>query len=204
MSTVLTAPPRSKRGEPTWEIAEFFPAQGDWSEEEYLELDTNRLVEFTHGYLEVLPMPIPSHNMIILYLCDVLRAFVSHGNLGQVLFAGVPIRLGPGVFRQPDIIFMLAGHAARRGRDYWEGADLVMEVISPGGRTRDLRRKRLEYAAAGIPEYWIIDPKLARITVLRLEGDHYVVHGEFRPGELATSVLLKGFTVDVAAALAGS
>jgi len=108
------------------------------------------------------------------------------------------------VFRQPDIIFMLAGHAARRGRDYWEGADLVMEVISPGGRTRDLRRKRLEYAAAGIPEYWIIDPKLARITVLRLEGDHYVVHGEFRPGELATSVLLKGFTVDVAAALAGS
>ncbi|MGD0089907.1 MAG: Uma2 family endonuclease [Planctomycetota bacterium] len=205
MSTVHTAPPRSKRREPNWEIVESFTAQGEWSEEEYLELDTNRLIEFTDGRLEVLPMPKTSHQRSGAHLFEVLRAFVSHGKAGEVLYGGVRIRLRPGMIREPDIVFMLAEHSARVGEDYWDGADLVMEVVSPGAkdRERNLRRKRLEYAAAGIPEYWIIDPKLARITVLRLEGDHYVVHGEFKPGEQASSVLLKGFTVDVAAVLAG-
>jgi hypothetical protein len=44
------------------------------------------------------------------------------------------------------------------------------------------------------------------ITVLSLPegaGD-YVVHGEFRPGATATSVLLEGFTVDVAACFAAA
>ena len=88
--------------------------------------------------------------------------------------------------------------------EYWEGADLVMEVVSPGDedRRRDLKTKREEYAQAGIPEYWIIDPELERITVLTLEGQTYVVHGEFSRGEQATSKLLPGFAVDVTAALA--
>ncbi len=49
--------------EPTWEIAELFPAQRTWSEDEYLTLDTNRLVEFSHGHLEVVPMPTFSHQI---------------------------------------------------------------------------------------------------------------------------------------------
>jgi len=203
MSTVHTAQLRAKRVEPTWEVAEFFTAEGVWSEEEYLALDTNRRVEFTDGCVEVLTVPTIIHQRIGAYLYRMLFAFVSQYNLGEVLYAGVRTRLRPGMFREPDIVFKLAQHAARAGEDYWEGADLVMEIVSAGAedRERDLQRKRMEYAAAGIPEYWIIDPKLARITVLRLEGDHYVAHGEFKPGEQASSVLLKGFTVDVAAAL---
>ena len=42
--------------EPTWEIAQLFPAQGHWTEEEYLALDTNHLIEFSQGQLEVLPI----------------------------------------------------------------------------------------------------------------------------------------------------
>ena len=43
--------------EPTWEIARLFPAQGEWSAEEYLSLETNQLVEFSNGVLEFPPMP---------------------------------------------------------------------------------------------------------------------------------------------------
>jgi Uma2 family endonuclease len=71
-----------------------------------------------------------------------------------------------------------------------------MEVVSDDDRRRDLETKRLEYAQAKIPEYWIIDPQQALITVLRLDGDHYLVDGEYRPGEQARSVILAGFTVD--------
>ena len=59
--------------------------------------------------------------------------------------------------------------------------------------------KREEYAQAGIPEYWIVDPELDQITVLTLDGQS--VHGEFKRGERATSKRLPGFGVDVTSAL---
>jgi hypothetical protein len=47
-----------------------------------------------------------------------------------------------------------------------------------------------------------VDPQLSQITVLRLDGERYVVHGEFKQGERATSALVGGFEVDVAATFA--
>jgi Uma2 family endonuclease len=87
------------------------------------------------------------------------------------------------------------------GEDFWEGADLVMEIVSEGAesRRRDFIDKRREYAQGKIPEYWIVDPQEQRITVLRLNGSEYIVHGEFAPGQIATSALLPGFVADVAA-----
>ena len=48
--------------------------------------------------------------------------------------------------------------------------ELVVEVVSPGkeNTNRDYRYKRSEYAARGIAEYWIIDPKQAQVIVLTL------------------------------------
>ena len=66
-------------------------------------------------------------------------------------------------------------------------------------RARDLVRKRTDYAKAGIPEYWIIDPAERRITVLKLAGARYVVHTERAGKGLASSSLLGGFEVDVEA-----
>ncbi len=47
-----------------------------------------------------------------------------------------------------------------------------------------------------------MDPQEQRITVLRLDGEGYAVHGEFPRGETATSVMLEALRVDVTAALA--
>ncbi len=191
-------------GEPTWDIAQLFPAQGTWTESEYFTLETSRRVEFSHGFLEFLPMPTVLHQRIAAFLYDALRAFIVGLNLGEVLFMGVRVRLGPGKFREPDVLFMSAEHASRITDEYWEGADLVMDVVSSGDedRRRDVETKREEYAQAGIPEYWLVDPEIGQITVLTLEGQAYLVHGEFKRGERATSKLLPGFSVDVTSALA--
>jgi Uma2 family endonuclease len=74
-------------------------------------------------------------------------------------------------------------------------------VVRDEGRRRDRETKRREYAQAGIPEYWIVDPQLEQITVLWMEGSIYSVHGEFSEGTRATSRLLPGFSVDVTEAL---
>jgi Uma2 family endonuclease len=191
--------PTSVAGEPTWEIARLFPNQGMWSEGEYLELNGNQLIEFSDGYVEFLPMPTTTHQLIVAWLYGELLRFVAPLKLGRPLFAPLRVRLKSGKYREPDIVFMLAAHAARIREEYWEGADLVMEVVSNDDRRRDLETKRQEYAEAQIPEYWIVDPQRSTITVLRLEGDRYEVAGEYRPGEQARSVILPGFTVDVTA-----
>jgi Uma2 family endonuclease len=202
--TITTAPSpvppqcASRRGEPAWEVALLFPVQGNWTEAEYLALKTNHLVELSDGCLEVLPMPTIFHQLIVNYLHGLLSTFVAANVPGMVLFAPLPVRLGSGRFREPDVVYLRPERVVDvHGQP--QSADLVMEVVSEGAenRERDLETKPREYAAAGIAEYWIVDPHTQRITVLALEGSNYRVHGVFGPGTQATSVLLPGFTVAV-------
>lgn len=192
-------------GDPPWEIATLFPSQGAWTVDEYLELtdSTNRLIEFTEGHIEVLEMPTMGHQLILAYLYDALKQFVSARQLGIVLFAAFRIRLTSTIFREPDIMFMRHKRRDQIEERYWTGADLVMEVevVSDDhkSRERDFVKKRKDYAAAGISEYWIVDPLQQRIFVLKLEGDEYVEIGAFAAGQQAVSRLLEGFAVDVTA-----
>jgi Uma2 family endonuclease len=183
--------------EPAWDIARLFPNQGHWSEADYLELDTNRLVEFIDGFIEVLPMPTDQHQAIVAFLFEALLLFVRPAKLGIVRFAALKVKLRDGQFREPDVLFIKTENNARRQNPFWLWADLVMEVVSEDNRSHDLETKRFEYSRAGIPEYWIVDPMYKEITVLKLAGDHYDIAGVYRPGDRAASVLLNGFTVDV-------
>ncbi len=193
----------SIRGEPAWEIATLFPVLGTWSEAAYLALPSNRLMELNDGCLEILPMPTYFHELIVEFLYDLLRKFVKDRGLGKAMRAPLPIRLWAGQMREPDVIFLrperlqLLATAGNRAQP--EGADLVMEFVSPGpqNRERDLEVKRLEYARAVIAEYWIVDPELRKITVLELTGESYRVYGEFDESQLAASPRLPGFSVSL-------
>jgi Uma2 family endonuclease len=69
--------------------------------------------------------------------------------------------------------------------------------VSPDRPKRDTEEKPRDYAEAGIPEYWIVNPADETIIVLKLDGDGYSEHGTFRRGESAASALLDGFAVRV-------
>lgn len=193
----------SQRGEPTWEIAQYYPIQGDWTEDDYLALNLSCLVELSDGCLEFPAMPTLLHQFIVRLLFRLLDAYVSARALGEVLLAPLPVRLFSGKYREPDILFLLP-ERLRNLPKYPQGADLVVEVVSAGAkdRERDLDIKPREYARAGITEYWIVDPELRQITVLTLDGQSYREHGKFGSGALATSVLLAGFSVAVDAVFA--
>jgi Uma2 family endonuclease len=186
-------------GEPVWELARQFPSQGNWTVEDYLALDIGRLVEYSNGYLEFPPMPTMAHQDILQYLFDLLRAYIIKRQLGKVYVAPIPVRLGSRKYREPDVFFVSTPRVEEAQGKYPRGADLVMEVVSgsPTDRERDLIEKRRDYALAGIPEYWIVDPQEEVIIVLRLEGKEYVEHGRFVAGDMATSALLPGFNVAV-------
>ncbi len=182
-------------------LCDTLPRQGCWSDEEYLWLTdrTRRLIEFTDGYLEELPMPTSAHQAVLAFLYRLLHAHLDPLG-GVVLFAALRLRIREGKFREPDVLALRDRADPRYGDRYWLGADLVMEVVSPDRPERDRIDKRADYAEARIPEYWIVDPRDETITVLTLAGDAYVTHGVFSHGNAAASALLPGFAVDVAAA----
>ena len=178
------------------------PLQGLWSAEQYLALtdQTNRLIELTDGVIEVLPMPTRKHQKILAYLYRHLFALVQAIG-GIVLFAPFRVQIRPDKFREPDLLVLRDENDPRNQEDFWPGADLVVEIVSPDNPARDTVEKVADYAEAGIPEYWIVNPLNETITVLALHGDTYTTHGVFQRGTTATSLLLPGFSIEVAAVL---
>lgn len=174
--------------------------QGLWTEEQYLRLTdhTRQMIEFTDGMLEVLPMPTDQHQVIIALLYELLTAFLRPLG-GKVLFAPLRLRIRPGKYREPDILLVRDAADPRRQNRLWLGADMVVEVVSADDPERDTVDKVVDYAEAGIPEYWIVNPLDATITVLVLQGAADATHGVFARGDLATSVLLAGFSAEVRA-----
>lgn len=203
-STAVSPPPASVPGEPSWTVALLYPIQGQWTDADYLALQkrTNRPVELSDGCIEVLSMPSPYHQRIVRFLFRLLESFIAGQGMGEVFFAPLPIRLWPGKFRDPDVVYLRPGRIPDP-RHQPQGADLVMEVVSEDDedRQRDLETKRQEYARAGVAEYWIVDPKEQKIIVLTLDGTTYRVHGEFGRGATASSALFPDFTVPVDAVL---
>lgn len=178
------------------------PLQGHWTEAQYLLLSnqTNRLLEYTDGCIEVLPMPTDKHQAISRLLFFALFAFVQRLG-GTVFYAPLRVQVRPGKFREPDLLVLLDEHDPRRQNAFWLGADLVVEIVSPDNPERDTEEKPADYAGAGIPEYWIVNPLTDTITVLALAGEGYVTHGVFGRGAQAASALLAGFSVSVDAVL---
>lgn len=187
--TILASPER---------LLEILDRQGNWTEEEYLSLTdhTSRLVEFTDGFLELLPMPTDYHQAIVQFLLYAFDGFVKALG-GKVRIAPLRLRAGEGKFREPDLLLLLSSSDRRRQNRFWTGADLVVEVVSPDKPERDLVSKRQDYAEAGVAEYWIVNPSNESILVLVLNKNRYRRFGSFVRNGVARSSLLQGFQLNV-------
>jgi Uma2 family endonuclease len=195
-------PPIFSDADYAWEVATLFPEQGEWSEEEYLQLTdgSNRRIEFTDGRLEFLPMPTEVHEALVQFLLMAIYSYINDRALGKVYSNGIRLRIRPRKIRLPDIIFLNKDHFHARHNRAWDSADLVMEVVSSDtkDKKRDYEEKLLDYAEAGIPEYWIIDPESRRVAIHRLDrGQYTILEDHLREGT-ARSALLEGFSIDVA------
>jgi Uma2 family endonuclease len=104
------------------------------------------------------------------------------------------------------VIFLHRDHFHARHNRVWDGADLVMEVMSdsPADRQRDYEHKLIDYAEAGVAEYWIIDRERQLVIVQGLAGGRYTVLGDYVRGQVAASALPEGFEIEVDALFAAA
>lgn len=79
---------------------------------------------------------------------------------------------------------------------------LVVEVVSASTKTVDYRAKRAEYSVLDSPEYWIVDPLAAKVTICQLvEGLYDAV--EFQGDDVIQSLTFPDLQLTAAQVLAG-
>jgi Uma2 family endonuclease len=129
--------------------------------------------------------PKDEHQSVVEFLHLLLGYFVRLQKLGKVRIAPFTMRAIPdGSAREPDLLFLATDNLYLLTSKELNGpADLAIEVISDDSVTRDKDDKFYEYQAAGVKEYWIIDPRPRR-----LRAEFYVLdeQGRYQPVPLSS------------------
>ena len=142
------------------------PARGDlhlsMSYADFLtQVDEAKQAEWVNGETIIFMPPGRRHQDLVTFLAALLRIFVEHFQLGELLVAPFEMKMSlDGNAREPDLLFVAHEHLDRLTEQRLIGpADLVVEVISPESVYRDRSDKFDEYEAAGIREYWLVDAR---------------------------------------------
>ena len=149
-----------------------------YSFEEYLrhQEDPDNRYELVDGGLELMNPPTFRHILIAKFIEQELDKEINRLKLPWLAIREGGIRTGWRKSRIADVYVVtteqIAGSLDESGI-LDTSPLLVVEVVSPDSIKRDYRFKRSEYAALGIPEYWIVDPIQQQVTILVLDEGLY-------------------------------
>ncbi|MEZ4864498.1 MAG: Uma2 family endonuclease [Caldilineaceae bacterium] len=187
---------QSALGSPSGELG--WPQQRQWTYIDYLRLpnDGNRY-EIIAGVLYVANAPSVEHQFTVLKLTFYFELHSTNNQLDMVLTAPLEVHLTENTKPvQPDVLFMRRDRQPSIGAQVIKGApDLVVAVISPSSLRLDRTVKFDAYERAGVPEYWIVDPKARLVEVYTLARGEYALLGQYTGDEVVTSNVLVGLAV---------
>lgn len=134
--------------------------------------DEDTWAEWVDGKVIILTPASRKHQKVFGFLIKLMDEYVIVRQSGELLYAPFLVRL-PEILRrgrEPDIIFIRRERLHLLKETYFDGApDLIIEIISPESYNRDKIEKYREYEAAGVAEYWLIDPDSRQAEFFRLD-----------------------------------
>jgi Uma2 family endonuclease len=161
---------------------------------DYLLLPEDKRFEILDGDLCSVPAPNTKHQRISIRLSAALLQRLD--NWGTVLEAPCDVLLSQEDIVQPDILFVRKERNAIVGELYIQGApDLVVEILSPATKARDLGTKRKIYSRFGVQEYWIVDPESETVETMVWSEIGYVMAGKYGKAGKLNSPLLPGVKI---------
>jgi Uma2 family endonuclease len=144
--------------------------------------DNSQRYELEEGILVVSPRPVPPHQRVGNRLTHKLNEQMPSDWEAFTELEVVVIDREPATVRVPDVVVIPPDwvHAQVPAAKVL----IAVEVISPGSRRKDTLVKPMEYAEAGIPHYWVIDPEPpATLTA------YILVDGRYQEAQTVTDEL---------------
>jgi Uma2 family endonuclease len=167
------------------------------SANEYEKLpDDGFRYELIDGVVVISPSPDFEHQSVTQEVARQIGNHLVEHRVGRVV-QEMDINFDVRRVYRPDLVFLSTERFPRPTRRVHAIPDMILEVLSPGTRGRDLRTKREDYERFGVTEYWIVDPNVSKFTFLRLAGGAY--RSVAAKGRKFTSLAVPGFTLDIAA-----
>jgi Uma2 family endonuclease len=157
--------------------------------------------EILDGEHYVSPAPLIPHQEVSSNLHTELGPFIKKHRLGKLLAAPTDVILSPYDVVQPDFLFISSQRFGIITRENVQGApDLVIEILSPGTRSRDEGTQREVYERYGVPEYWTLDSDRKTIRIYRRLGNRLRLVSELSAAaeDLLTTPLLPGLEIRLA------
>ena len=138
--------------------------------DEFLDwADEDTLAEWVDGRVVLTSPASARHQYLVIFLSTVLSTYATIHDLGAVLTGPFQMKLARSG-REPDVLFIAKEHLARLQPTLLQGpADLVVEIVSDESVARDRGAKFEEYREAGIPEYWLFDPRVEQAEFYQLD-----------------------------------
>ena len=154
--------------------------------------------EIIDGVHYVTPSPVLRHQRIVGRLSLAIANYLeAHADAGEVFGASVDTVLTRWDVVVPDVVFVAADQRSILTEPNIQGAPaLVVEVLSPGTKQRDLGVKKDLFERGGVREYWVVDPKANTVTVYR-RGAGGLSNVQSLPDDanVITTPLLPGFSL---------
>jgi Uma2 family endonuclease len=130
-------------------------------------------------------------------LADYLRA---HPGTGEVYYAPLDVVFSRWDIVEPDLLLVTADQPEILTAKHIVGAPaLVIEILSPGTRSRDRRLKRQLFEQHGVREYWMVDPDHNTVTVDRRgPGGTFTQGAVLGVDDALVTPLLAGLSISLA------
>ncbi len=160
--------------------------------------DDNYIYELLNGEIVKYSAPESKHQIVSANLFRKLDGHVFKKKLGRVLYAPISVFLGEYSAPQPDLLFVSTQNQEIIQQKGVMGVpDLMIEIVSPGSVVRDRVHKKEIYEQAGVPEYWIVDPKYFTVEVYELTDSGYTLFQDVEGEGTIESKVIKGLKIDV-------
>jgi Uma2 family endonuclease len=167
--------------------------------QDYLQLPEDKRYEILEGELYVVPAPNTRHQRISKRIQIALITQIEEKGVGEIFNAPFDVVFSDENIAQPDLLFVSSERLGIIGEANLPAApDMVVEILSPGTRKKDLAIKRKIYARFGVREYWIVDPDANSVEVLLWKESGYVTAGIYRESERLVSPLLPELVLPLA------
>lgn len=166
--------------------------------ENFLGYFADKHAEWLMGRVILIVTNNTRHQMLQGFLYNLISYFLGVKKIGRILMAGVPMYISEHQpAREPDLLVILNENRDRIKENRVEGpADIAVEIVSPESASRDWGAKLTEYEAAGVREYWLIDPQRTASDIWELSGDGRYRRRPLDAAGRITSGVLPGFAFD--------